>query len=187
MGPLTLSAGPRAGGTLTAMRVELVPIDVSAAPVLARLMQLYAYDFSELMGFDISDEGAFAAPDAHQYVSAAGRHPFFVKADGRLAGFVIVDEKSRFGNQDAPLDVAEFFILRKFRGAGVGRTVALSIFSRFRGKWEVRQVMKNAAATAFWRRVIESYTAGAFEETISDDERWRGPVQRFDNRGARLR
>lgn len=168
---------------LAAMRVELVPVDLSAAPVLARLMQLYAYDFSEIMGTDIGDEGLFAAPDvAQQYVGVAGRHPFLVTADGHLAGFVIVDEKSRLGNQDAPLDVAEFFVLRKHRGAGVGRMAAEAIFSRFRGKWEVRQVVKNVAATAFWRRVIDQYTAGAFEETVSDDERWRGPVQRFDNR-----
>jgi predicted acetyltransferase len=164
------------------MRVELLPIDLSAAPVLARLMQLYAYDFSEFMAIHINDEALFAAPDVHQYIAVPGRHPFFVKVDARLAGFVIVDEKSRFGNRDAPLDVAEFFILRAHRRAGVGRATAHAIFSRFRGKWEVRQVMKNVAATAFWRRVIDGYTAGAFEETISDDDRWRGPVQRFDNR-----
>jgi hypothetical protein len=46
----------------------------------------------------------------------------------------------------------------------------------------VRQVVKNTAATAFWRRVIDRYTSGAFEDFLSDDERWRGPVQRFDNR-----
>jgi predicted acetyltransferase len=164
------------------MHVDLVPVDPLAAPVLARLMQLYAYDFSELTGSDLDDEGIFGAPDVQQYLGAAGRHPFFVKVEGRLAGFVIVDQKSRFGNQDAPLDVAELFVLRKHRRAGVGRTVAEMVFSRFRGKWEVRQITKNAAATAFWRRVIDRYTAGAFEEAFSDDERWRGPVQRFDNR-----
>lgn len=164
------------------MRVELVSIDLSAAPVLARLMQLYAHDFSDFMEIDVSDEGLFATPDVQQYFVTAGRHPFLVRVDGHLAGFVVVDEKSRFGNEDAPLDVAEFFVLRGRRGAGVGRMIAEAIFSRFRGKWEVRQVMKNVAATTFWRRVIGRYVSGAFEETIHDDARWRGPVQRFDNR-----
>ena len=45
--------------------------------------------------------------------------------------------------------------------------------------------MESVAATAFWRRVIGQYTLGAFEETVFDDERWRGPVQRFDNRADR--
>lgn len=164
------------------MQAELVPVDVSRAPVLERLMQLYCYDFSESLGLDVDDEGLFAAPDVRRFVGVPGRHPFLVRAGGRIAGFAIVAEASRFGNLDAPRDVAEFFILRKHRGAGLGRAVAETLFSRFRGRWEVRQVAKNTAATAFWRRVIGRYTAGAFEETLSDDERWRGPVQRFDNR-----
>jgi len=164
------------------MRVELVPIDLSAAPVLARLMQLYAHDFSEFMKIDMNDQALFATPDVQQYIGVTGRHPFFVTVDGQLAGFVIVDEKSRLGSQQSPLDVAEFFVLRGRRRAGVGRLIASTIFSRFRGRWEVRQVMANVAATAFWRSVIRQYTSGTFEETIFDDERWRGPVQRFDNR-----
>ena len=30
--------------------------------------------------------------------------------------------------------------------------------------------------------VIAEYTGGHFEETILDNEQWRGPVQYFDNR-----
>lgn len=167
------------------MRVELVQVDPSAASVLARLMQLYAHDFSEFMKIDMNDQALFAAPDVQQYIGVTGRHPFFVNVDGHLAGFVIVDEKSRLGSQQSPLDVAEFFVLRGRRRAGVGRLIAWAIFSRFHGNWEVRQVTENVAATAFWRSVIGQYTLGAFEETIFDDERWRGPVQRFDNRAHR--
>lgn len=164
------------------MSVELVPISPPDTPVLARLLQLYAYDFSEILGNDIEDNGLFRAPDAARFVGAVGRHPFFVEVDGQLAGFVVVDEASRFGHTDAPLDVAEFFVLRRHRRAGVGRAVALAIFSRFRGVWEVRQVRANTAATAFWRRVIRDYTGREPDEQQHDDERWRGPVQRFDNR-----
>ena len=46
----------------------------------------------------------------------------------------------------------------------------------------MRQKDENARAIAFWRRVIDRYTGGRFEEDAIDDERWRGPVQRFDNR-----
>ena len=165
------------------MRIELVPITLDTAPVLSKLMQFYAYDFSEIMSSEIGEEGCFAARDDSQYFGA-GRHPVLIHVDGHLAGFAIVEELSRFGNQDAPLDVVEFFVLRKYRRSGVGRTVAETIFSRFRGKWEVRQVSKNVAATAFWRKVIDRFMGGAFEETVYDEERWRGPVQRFDSRAA---
>jgi hypothetical protein len=46
----------------------------------------------------------------------------------------------------------------------------------------VRQKKQNQAATAFWRRVIGRYAR--FDEELLDDERWRGPVQRFDTTGA---
>lgn len=163
------------------MRIDLVPIVPSTASVLSRLMQFYSYDFSEIMGTDIGDEGQFAQRDVNQYF-ADGRHPFLIQVDGRIAGFVIVDEKSLFGHEEAPLDVAEFFVLRKWRRQGVGRTVAETVFGRYHGIWEVRQVSKNVAATAFWREVIGRFMSGDFEETIYDEDRWRGPVQRFDSR-----
>ena len=164
------------------MRAAIVPLERSAAPALAALMQLYAHDFSEFLPVAINEQGLFAAPDVEKYFGARWRHPFLIKADGLLAGFVIVDEKSRFDNVDAPLDVAEFFVLRGHRGAGVGRRAAEAAFARFQGRWEVRQSARNAPAIAFWRNVISRYTAGAFEESLCDDERWHGPVQRFDNR-----
>lgn len=59
---------------------------------------------------------------------------------------------------------------------------ATRLFDAFRGPWEVRQLFRNTAATAFWRAVIGAYTGGGFGEVVVDDERWRGPVQAFDSR-----
>jgi hypothetical protein len=42
----------------------------------------------------------------------------------------------------------------------------------------------NPAATAFWGRAIDRFTGGDYVETLFDDARWRGPVQRFDSRVA---
>jgi predicted acetyltransferase len=76
--------------------------------------------------------------------------------------------------------MAEFFILRKFRRQRVGERAAVLLFDRFPGRWEVRQRSSNQPATAFWRSAIGRYTR--FEEELIDDERWRGPVQRFASR-----
>jgi hypothetical protein len=45
----------------------------------------------------------------------------------------------------------------------------------------VREKAENLAAIEFWRRVIGRYTGGCFGEELLDDERWRGPRQRFDS------
>ena len=52
--------------------------------------------------------------------------PFAVRADGHTAGFVLVN---RWSALDQPLDyaVAEFFVLRKYRRAGVGTCSARGV------------------------------------------------------------
>jgi predicted acetyltransferase len=80
------------------------------------------------------------------------------------------------------MDVDEFFVLRKYRRQGIASKCATRAFDLFPRRWEVRQVVKNVAAIAFWRKTIASYTHGRFVEIMIDDERWRGPVQTSDAR-----
>lgn len=163
------------------MKIEIVGAPIEQKPLLSRLMQLYAYDFSETTGDDVGEDGLFRAPSVDLCWAEPWRHPFLVRADGRCAGFVIVSGRSRLVEGLACWDVAEFFVLRKYRRSGVGTRAATLAFDAFRGPWEVRQTVRNTAATAFWRKVVERYTGGRFHEVMWDDARWRGPVQRFDN------
>jgi predicted acetyltransferase len=157
------------------MTITLAPLSNADEPVLNRLMQLYVYDFSEFMGFDLSDQGAFP----FTYRPEPWRRAYLLRVEGRLAGFVILDEKSRITGDPGIMDVAEFFVMRKYRRQGVGTAAATQAFDLFPRKWEVRQTAKNVAATAFWRRTIGRYTGGHFDEVVFDDERWRGPMQAF--------
>jgi predicted acetyltransferase len=154
-------------------------------------MQLYAHDFSEFTGLDVGEDGRFSGgtPIVSCWVEPF-RHAYFVRAEGRIAGFAIVDERSRLTGDPEVADMAEFFVLRKYRRKGVGARAAALAFARFARRWAVRQAASNVAATAFWRRTIAAYTGGAFREVLVDDGRWRGPVQSFggglsDRAGAR--
>ena len=80
------------------------------------------------------------------------------------------------------MDIVEFFVMRKYRRSGAGEAMARSVFDRFPGRWEVREIASNLPAQAFWRTIIGRYTDGRFEERTWDDEKWRGPVQFFDSR-----
>jgi predicted acetyltransferase len=165
------------------MSVELVPTTPNDEPSLTRLMQLYAYDFSEFMGLDVGDDGLFGARDPLSRCWAERwRHAFLCRVGGRLAGFVILDERSRLTGDPEVMDIAEFFVMRKYRRKGIGSACAAQVFDLFPRRWEVRQQANNAAATVFWRKTIHRYTGGRFRETLFDDERWRGPVQSFDVR-----
>jgi len=146
-----------------------VTIEVSPAPdgfaIVRNLFALYAHDMSAFVGLDVGDDGAFSIPaTVASYWNgpdASERFPFLVRADGKLAGFALV---RRIVMNPATYDMGEFFILRKYRMSGIGRFVARTLFDRFAGSWEVRELPPNAAAQTFWRRIIGDYTHDAFTE-----------------------
>jgi predicted acetyltransferase len=166
------------------VNVEVIPLRPEDRERLGALCELYVYDFSEALGLDVKDDGRFEVPPLDAYWSDPRSHGFLVRVDGELAGFALVREGSRLSDDASVRDVAEFFVLRKYRRRRVGERAASWLFDRFPGRWEVRQRAENAAATAFWRRAIGRYTGDRFDEVVWNDALWRGPVQRFTSGGA---
>lgn len=72
----------------------------------------------------------------------------------------------------APIDyrMAEFFITRARRRLGIGATAVRLIFSRFTGRWEITEYLRNTGAVSFWRRVVAGYTRGNYRERIVNGE-----------------
>ena len=77
--------------------------------------------------------------------------------------------------------MAEFFVLRTRRRLGIGRTAVQLILSRFAGRWEISEYLRNTVAVDFWRRVVASYTRGTYQERIVNGE----VHQVFDSARAR--
>ena len=143
------------------MNVELRRVACEDKPVLQNLLQLYLHDYTEFGDDDDVDEsGRFNYPYLDLYWTEPERRAFFIRADGKLAGFVLVRE----GLGDEPHSIAEFFVMRKYRRRGVGRIAAHQVFALFPGRWRVQQSPRNMGAQAFWRQVIGEYTGGRFEE-----------------------
>src|SRR6185312_7703806 len=161
--------------------VSLAAVTEASRPALANLFQLYAYDWSELLPLDVRGDGRFPDELFAKYATEdAERHAFLLYAAERLTGFAIVAERSRLTGEAGVCDMEEFFVLRRYRRHGLGRAAALATFDRFAGRrWEVRQRDGNPAATAFWRKVIDSYTAGNYREVQWNDAAWVGTVQTF--------
>lgn len=163
------------------MDIELIEAGPEHAAALENLFQLYAYDFSEVLGGEVNDVGRFEPRSFERYWIDAWRHPFLIRANGRLAGFALVHQQSRLTLDPTVYDMAEFFVLRKYRRQRVGERAAALLFARFRGPWEVRELAQNQAAIAFWRKAIRHYTGDRFDEVTWDNEKWRGPVQQFQS------
>jgi predicted acetyltransferase len=99
----------------------------------------------------------FSDPNAWPLIIAQSRLP---------VGFAMV---ARAGAV-ADYRMGEFFIDRKHRGLGLGRSAVQLILDRFAGRWEITEYQRNPAAVAFWRRVVTSYTGGSFQERIINGE-----------------
>lgn len=145
--------------------VEVVEAPIGDKDVVRRLLELYAHDFSEITGADVDRHGRFGYRSLDAYWTEPERRPFLFRVNGNWAGCALV----RTGR---PHDMAEFFVLRKYRRGGVGGEAARQVFARFPGEWQVREMAANTAAIAFWRRVVPR----DFVEAVGDNG---GPVQRF--------
>jgi predicted acetyltransferase len=166
--------------------ISLRPAAADERAALENLMQLYCHDWSELLPLDVGDDGRFDPYPLDAYWHDEQCHPLLLRVDGKLAGFALVSARSRLTGAAGVFDMAEFFVLRRYRRQGVGTAAARAAFERFRGPWEVRQRDENVEATAFWRRAINRYTGGRYQEVRWDDAAWTGPVQTFSSAPATI-
>ena len=140
---------PGAGGAVHDERMDVQVVEAleDDRTVIGRLLQLYHYDFSEFDGSDVNPHGEYLHRYFDEYWTDPDRKAFLFLVEGALAGFALV-----FTGE--PRDIAEFFVMRKYRGRGAGAQAAASLFAQVPGRWTVRQQLTNPAATAFWRKAI---------------------------------
>ena len=140
------------------MKLELVPVQKHEKEILRNLLEKYDYEFSQYLDIDVNPLGLYGYDYFDCYWTEDTRHPFFIKADGKLAGFVMVGNYMEFFPDTAKHSMAEFFVIYKYRRFGVGTFAAKEAFKRFPGIWELRCHPKNTASVFFWDKVIRENT-----------------------------
>ncbi|HEX6277111.1 MAG TPA: GNAT family N-acetyltransferase, partial [Polyangiaceae bacterium] len=103
------------------------------------------------------------------------------RCDGSVAGFALAKRGSPVADDPNVLDVAEYFVLRRFRGHGVGGSAAKLLWDRLRGAWTIRAPIVNPGAVAFWRSVVGTYTGHAATESERRSGSRAWIVFSFDN------
>jgi predicted acetyltransferase len=166
------------------MTCALIPATAAGEPALQNLFQLYVHDFSEFWAGtgrgELDDDGRFPAYPFEPYFERPAWRALLIRRGGALAGFALVNDIPHSG-LPADHSVAEFFIVRKHRGQGLGRAAARRLFMEAPGLWEVAVARKNLAALAFWRGVIGACAAeSSVSELDVSGPDWDGPVIRFE-------
>ncbi len=169
--------------------VKLTPATLNEHPVIQNMGRFYVYDMSEYLGkqegWEIPENGLYECIDFKKYWEDENSFPFLVRYQNEIAGFVIVDKKGSDSKID--FNMAQFFILRKFKNKGIGRYVAQECFKRFLGIWEVMVIPGNEGAYRFWRATIKDYTNNNFTEYTRDIAHFnnsRKNIFKFDSRVA---
>ena len=145
--------------------VDLQPATPEQAPALENLFELYAYDLSAAFELEVGEDGRFGAGRLARYWSEPERSfAFLIRVGGALAGFALATRGSPATSDPTDLDVAEFFVLRRYRRSGVGRRAAGALWDRLPGHWIVRVAERNRDARPFWTRTISDYAQRHFTE-----------------------
>jgi predicted acetyltransferase len=98
-------------------------------------------------------------------------YPLVIVRDEEPVGFARVLRTLASATQTrVDYRMAEFFIARTRRRLGIGRTAVGLILSRFAGRWEISEYLRNAGAVDFWRRVVAGHTGGRYQERVVNGE-----------------
>jgi len=156
---------------------ELVVAKEEHKVLIQNLMQFYIYDFSEFVDLDVNLTGLFDPyADLELYFRETNqRFAYIIKENNKYIGFALV---RMINAATLPhFSMAEFFIMKKYRRSGRGKTIATEIFGLHKGDWEVYQKQTNHPAFLFWKDTIEEYTGGHFLERTEDGK----TIQNFNS------
>lgn len=144
------------------MEFALEQVEVWQKEILRNLLEKYDYEFSQYDGRDVNALGLYGYGYLDNYWTEEGRWAFFLKVDGQLAGFAMVNDYPEAGE---PLDycMSEFFVMYKYRRCGLGKWAAFALFDRFPGLWQLKRTPRNEGSVVFWDKVVGGYTGGDYK------------------------
>ncbi len=151
----------------TPPEARLIPVTDADRAVVERMFVFYLHDMSAFTRHASAAEGHLEPyPWLPRYWTDADRQAYLIDLQGHTVGFVFV----RTLEEPCACDheVAEFYVMPRFRGLGLGRSAAQQVFGQARGRWRVAQLATNTPAIAFWRRVIEGVSEGPFSEDVEE-------------------
>jgi len=133
---------------------RLVKACDSEKNALKNMFQLYLHDLSAYTtNLNINADGIFENNDIDTYYEKDTLIPMVIQHNNMISGFILLNTPP-YASQGYNYYINDFFVLRKFRGKGVGNTAAEELFRAYPGKYAMVQLIKNDVAINFWKRVL---------------------------------
>ncbi|SDG49693.1 Predicted acetyltransferase [Fontibacillus panacisegetis] len=162
------------------MQVTINLTDLETKFIINNLYPLYLHDLSEIWGWQPNTYGVFEADEILTLTEQNNVFdiwwskptilcPYLIRANEVPVGFALVATPP-YTPHGSNFYMNEFFILRSFRGRGVAEVAAIQVFNSHRGTWELQTNPgeNNRRAQSFWRRTVNNYTEGAYQEEVAE-------------------
>ena len=145
------------------MNIELKQVTLDEKEILKNLLEKYDYEFSQWDKRDVNKLGLYGYQYLDYYWTEDYRWAYFILVDGKLAGFAMVIDLPEVDDRETDFQMAEFFVLYKYRRSGIGKQAFFKVLDLHKGKWQLKRHPSNTASVRFWNNVINEYTNGQYE------------------------
>lgn len=145
------------------MNAELRKANLEDREILVNLLEKYDYEFSQYDNRDVNCLGLYGYQYLDYYWAESNRWAYFIMVGGKLAGFVMVNDLPEAEGTETDFQIAEFFVMHKYRRLGIGKQAFFQVLGKHKGKWQLRRHPRNMASVHFWDNAIHEYTAGKYE------------------------
>src|SRR5215217_6849458 len=148
--------------------LRLVPARPDQKPVVANLIQLYLHDMTEFMAFPVGEDGRFA----YDFLDRFWRFPYLILSGEEIVGFALVIDECPLTGRTPCWFMAEFFVLRVYRGRGIATAAVHAAFERHPGQWHIAVPEANTAAQIFWPKALAGQDLQSRDIHFDGDD-WR--------------
>lgn len=140
------------------MNVFLEKVTINNKEILYKLLQYSLFEESEHDLNEMNDQAIFEYKYFDKYFTDLDRDAYFIKEKNtnKLLGFAMVNSYMQIF--DKGHSIAEYMIIPKYRRNKIGKNVAIELFNKYKGNWEVTPSLNSKEAYLFWKNVIEEYT-----------------------------
>ena len=145
------------------MKIILKKAKFKDRKTFKNLLEKYFYEFSQYDALELNKRGLYGYKWLKQYWTDKNRFAYFIEADKKLAGFLLVNNVPEIAEREMDFSMAEFFIIYRYRRSGVGKKAFFEAVNLHRGKWQLKYHPKNLGSAHFWTKVIGEYTNGNYE------------------------
>lgn len=149
-------------------QLQIIPATQADRSVLAHLIQLYLYDMAAQTPFEIGADGLYN----YTLLDDFWQFPYLIYAQKQLVGFALVLDHCPITGQSPCWFMAEYFVLRPYRGQGIGRRAFADICARHTGQWHIAVQVQNSLADQFWHSALPAGEVRLFGAEF-DNAKWQ--------------